>query len=327
MQTKKILITRRIPDAGLALLKRHKGFRVVVNPKDAPMSHAALLKEAKGCSAILSLLNDKIDNAVLNAAGPGLKIVANYAVGYDNIDVAACEARGVKVANTPGVLTDAVAEHALALMMAAARRIAESDRFTRAGKYTAWAPELLLGAQMKGKTLGVLGLGRIGSEVAERAAKGLGMRVVYYDIARDKGFEKRVGATFATVDSLLKRSDVVSVHVPLLPSTRHIINATRLKKMKKTAYLVNTSRGPVIDEKALVVALKKGTIAGAALDVFENEPALSPGLGKLENVTLTPHTASATIEARSAMAELAARAIIDVLRGKTPKNLVRLKKR
>ncbi|WKZ28844.1 MAG: D-glycerate dehydrogenase [Patescibacteria group bacterium] len=318
-----ILVTRKIPKIGLTLLKE-AGHKVKLYNKSTAMPRKAMLQAVKGCDAMLSLLTDKIDEEFFIAAGMQLKIVANYAVGYDNFDLKAFKKRGVLAANTPMVLNVAVAEHAIALIMAAAKRLAEADRFVRGGKYKGWEPELLLGTELAGKTLGVLGLGRIGADVARRAAKGLDMKVLYFDVKRNEAFEKELGATYATAEELLKNSDVVSVHVPLLPTTRHLIDAKKLKLMKKTAILVNTSRGPVIDEKALVAALKAKRIAAAGLDVFEFEPKLVPGLAKLPNVTLTPHTASATTEARDAMARIAAQGIIDVLAGKTPSNLVPL---
>ena len=316
-----ILVTRKIPKSGLDLLKA-AGHKVKMHPKSTTMPRTALLKAAKGCNAVLSLLTDKINDEFFNAAGKQLKIVANFAVGYDNFDLAAFKKRGVLAANTPGVLNVAVAEHAIALMLAVAKRIVESDRFTRAGKYKGWEPELLLGTELSGKTIGILGLGRIGADVARRAARGMDMKVLYYDVKRNEQFEKEVGATYASAADLLKNSDVVSVHVPLLPTTRHLIDARTFKAMKKSAILINTSRGPVVDEKALVGALKTKQIAGAGLDVYEFEPKLVPGLAKLPNVVLTPHTASATIEARDAMSKLAAQAIIEALAGKTPKNLI-----
>lgn len=318
-----ILVTRKIPRVGLDLLKA-AGHRVRLWPKSAVMPRAALLKAAKGADAVLSLLTDAIDDAFFDAAGAQLKVVANYAVGYDNFDLAAFKKRGVKAANTPGVLNGAVAEHAFALMLACAKRITEADRFVRAGKYKGWEPELLLGTELAGKTIGILGLGRIGAGVARRAARGMSMNVLYHDVKRNEAFEKEEGAAYATVDELLAKSDVVSIHVPLLPSTRHLIDAKRLRMMRRGAILINTSRGPVVDEKALVAALKAKRIAAAGLDVYENEPKLAPGLAKLPNAVLTPHTASATIETRDAMARLAAQAIIDVLAGKTPPNLIPL---
>lgn len=323
---KRVFVTRTIPAAGLDLLTSRADLDVVVHPGEDAISRDALLAGVKGADAVLSILTEKIDAEVLDTAGPQLKIVSNYAVGFDNVDLAACAARGITVTNTPGVLTDAVAEHTIALMMAIVRRIPEAERFARAGKYKAFGPLLLLGAQLKGKTLGVVGLGRIGEGVAERAAKGLGMKVLYNDIRRDERFEASVGAEFrATADDVLREADVVSIHVPLLPSTRHLINAERLAMMKKTAYLVNTSRGPVVDEAALAAALRNGVIAGAAIDVFENEPTIHADLLGLENAVLTPHVASATIEARAAMATLAAQAILDALDGKTPQHVVQPK--
>ncbi|NIT03512.1 D-glycerate dehydrogenase, partial [Candidatus Saccharibacteria bacterium] len=214
------------------------------------------------------------------------------AVGYDNIDVPAATKRGIMVTNTPGVLTEAVAEHTFALLLAIARRIVESDQFTRAGKYKGWEPMLLLGTELEGKTLGVVGLGRIGARVAQMAARGMGMKVIYYDIKRNPSFERELEVRFyKNLSSLLGEADFVSLHVPLLPTTRHLIGAKELKTMKKSAYLINTSRGPVVDERALVKALKGGWIRGAALDVYEEEPKLAPGLAKLDNVVLAPHTA------------------------------------
>ena len=318
-----IFITRKIPDEGPALL-RERGYEVVVSEKDGVLSRGELvaaLKE-KPYDAVLCLLTDKIDAEVYDAT-PKAKIFANYAVGVDNIDIAEAKKRGVAITNTPDVLTNTVAEHAFALMLSAAHRIAEGDAFTRAGRYTGWAPELLLGTDMSGKTLGVLGLGRIGSRVAEHGAKGFGMKVLYYDIKRNEAFEKEYGAEFReTPEALLREADFVSVHVPLLPATRHLINAERLALMKKTAILVNTSRGPVVDEAALVEALKNGTIRAAALDVFENEPKLAKGLAKLSNVVLTPHIASATTGARLDMARMAAENLIAFFEGRTPPHAV-----
>ena len=309
-------MTRMIPKKGIQLLRRH--FLVKVYPKDQAIPRKELLKEVKQCDALLCLLTEKIDKEILTA-NPKLKVVSNYAVGYDNIDVKVATAKGIAVCNTPGVVEDAVAEHTFALMLALSKRIVEADRFVRAGKYKRWEPMLLLGTELKGKTIGIIGLGRIGAGVAERARSGMGVNVLYHDIKRNKDFEKKYQAKFAAMSELLKKSDFVSLHVPLLPSTRHLIGKEELRLMKKTAYLINTSRGPVVDEKALVEALKKKHIAGAGLDVYENEPKLAPGLIKLKNAVLTPHTASATVEARTAMSELAARNIIDVLQGRKAK--------
>ena len=319
----KIFATHRISGPGLAML-RAAGFRVQVHPGARPPSRAQLLTGARGCGALLTLLTDHIDEAVFDAAGPQLKIVANYTVGFDNFDLAAFKRRGVLAANTAGSSNTAVAEHACALMFAVAKRLHEGDRLMRAGAYRGWDPDLLPGMELSGKTLGVVGLGRIGSSLAHRAHHGLDMKVLYHDVVRNEAFENAETAAFTGLDELLRRSDVVSLHVPLLPSTRHLIDAKKLRLMKRTAILINTSRGPVVDEKALVAALKAGRIAGAGLDVYEFEPKLAPGLAKLPNVALTPHTASATKEARDEMSRMAAQAIIDALSGRTPSNLVPL---
>jgi glyoxylate reductase len=313
MAKAKVFVTRKIPQKGLSLLEK---FDLKVSPYDRVLKRKELLREVKGVDALLCLLTDKVDGKVMDAAGPQLKIIANYAVGYNNIDVEAATKRGIMVTNTPGVLTNTVAEHTIGLMCAIAQRIVEADKFTRAGKYKGWEPMLLLGTDLKDKTLGIIGLGRIGTRVAEIAKNGFGMKVIYYDKRRNKKYR------FATIKTILKKADFVSLHVPLLPSTRHLIGKKELKMMKQSAYLINTSRGPVIDEKALVKALKKKQIAGAALDVFEKEPKLSRGLAKLDNVVLTPHIASASKETREKMAVMAAENIIIALRGEKPKNLV-----
>ena len=316
----KVFITRQIPEAGIKLLQ-DKGYEVSVYQGDEMIPRAELLESVKGCDAILPLLTDKMDAEVFEAAGPQLKVVANYAVGFDNINLEDAKKHNVFATNTPDVLTETVAEHAFGLILSIAQRITEGDRFMRAGKYHGWKPMLMLGNDVSRKTLGVLGLGRIGSRVAHHGAKGFDMNVIYYDVKRNEAFEKEYGAEFiADPEELLKRADFISVHVPLLPTTKHLINAERLKMMKPTAYLVNTSRGPVIDETALVDALKNKVIRGAGLDVFENEPQLAPGLAELENVILTPHAASATEETRAKMSEVAAFNIIDALEGVRPRN-------
>lgn len=320
----KIFITRPIPDAGINLLKE-RGFEVLVNTaaEDRAATKEELIAGATGADAILSVLTDKIDTDVISAGVPSLKIIANFAVGHDNIDKIAAKEKNILVTNTPGVLTETVAEHTFALMMAIARRIPEGDKFTRAGKFTAWGPKLLLGTDMSGKTLGVVGLGRIGSRVAHFAVKGLEMKVIYTDPNRNPEFESNYGATFIpSVDELLPLADFVSIHVPLIESTRHMINESNLKLIKKTAYLINTSRGPIIDEAALARALKEGVIKGAALDVFEFEPKILPELLQLDNVVITPHTASASEETRDKMATMAATNIIETLEGRVPPNLV-----
>ncbi len=321
----KIFVTRPIPEVGIKML-RDKGYEVLIN--EAARERAATLDElkegAKGADALLSVLTDKITAEVMDAGLPTLKIIANFAVGYDNIDLGAAKQKNIMVTNTPGVLTETVAEHTFALMIAIAHRIPEADRFARAGKFTAWGPELLLGTDLCHKTIGIIGLGRIGSRVALHAAKGFEMKVLYYDPNPNPNFEKEFGAVYvANIDELLPQCDFVSIHVPLLDSTRHLINEERLKRMKPSAYLINTSRGPVVDEKALVQALKNGVIKGAALDVFEFEPEITPELKELDSIVLTPHIASATIGTRSKMAELAANNIIETLEGRTPPDLVK----
>lgn len=320
---KLICITRKIPDAGLSLL-RENGFTLDISAKDRPLAKHELIRALtkKPYDGVLSLLTDMIDKDIFDIA-PTIKIVANYAVGFNNIDVIEAKKRGITITNTPGALTEAVAEHTVALMFALVRRIVESDTYLRKGKFKGWGPELFLGEELMGKTLGILGAGRIGGRVSDIARKGLGMSVIYYDIKRSEEFEKSCGAAFrATPEEVLREADVVSVHVPLLPETKHFINKTRLALMKRTAYLINTSRGPVIDETALVAALRAGVIRGAALDVFEHEPKLTSGLAKLPNVVLTPHTASATKTARDGMARLAAENLIAFFEGRIPPNIV-----
>ena len=319
----KIFVTRRIPEIGIMMLKE-KGYDVVVSEKDGVLTKEELKSAllAKPYDAVLCLLTDTIDAEVL-AAAPHAKVFANYAVGYNNIDLNAAKEKNIIITNTPGVLTETVAEYALAMIMALTKRIVEADSYLRAGKFEGWEPELFLGIDLRGKTLGILGAGRIGAQVAERAYRGLGMDIIYYDVKANSALEASTNAIFHdTVEGVLKAADVVSVHVPLLDSTKHLINKERLALMKPSAYLVNTSRGLVVDEAALVVALQNGTIKGAAIDVFENEPIIAKGLTDLPNVIVTPHIASATEETRSKMSEIAAANIIAVLEGQTPPNLV-----
>ena len=319
-----IYITRHIPDIGINLL-RSAGHTVDVSTKDGVLTNDELKKalSEKPYDAVICLLTDTI-NAEIFEVAPTTKIFANYAVGYNNISLADAEKAGVTITNTPGVLTDTVAEFTISLMLAVAKRIPEADRFTRTGKYVGWAPELFLGSDLKGKTLGILGAGRIGYEVARRAHFGFDMKIIYNDITQLSVLEKDLGAVFkATTEDVLKEADVVSIHVPLLPSTEHLINAERLKCMKSSAYLINTSRGPVIDEMALVEALKSNVIRGAGLDVFENEPALAQGLVDLPNVVITPHIASASEETRNKMSEMVGQDVIDFLAGEVSEHVVK----
>ncbi len=320
----KIFVTRKIPEAGIKKLLEN-GYEVEISKKNGVLTKEELiwaLKE-KEYDAVLCLLTDTIDKDIFEAA-PKAKIFANYAVGFNNIDLEDAKKRGLMISNTPGVLTDTVAEHTFAMMMAIACRLAEGDRMVREGKFLGWEPELLLGTDLSGKTLGILGAGRIGAGVARHAVNGFNMKILYYDVSRNTELEEKYGAVFCqTPKEVLRDSDFVSIHVPLLPETKHLMNKERLGMMKKTAYLVNTSRGPVIDETALVEALRNKTINGAALDVFENEPILASGLVDLPNILLTPHIASATEETRSKMSEMAALNIIEALEGRTPPNLVK----
>ncbi len=303
---------------------REKGFEVEVSDVDGVLPREQLLAKVKGADAILSLLTDKMDGDLMDACGPQLKIIANYAVGYDNINLADAGARKIIVTNTPEVLTESVAELAIALIFAISRRVVEADQFMRDGKYLGWGPMMFLGNDLVGKTLGLVGLGRIGAAVAKRMADGFEMKILYYDAKRNEELEKKYNLQFTDLDTLLKEADFVSIHVPMMPATKHLINAERLKIMKKTAYLINTARGPIVDEKALVEALKAGEIKGAALDVYEEEPKMAEGLAQLPNTVLLPHIASATEETRSAMSELAAKNIVAVLNGEAPLTQIKM---
>ncbi|MCX6753236.1 MAG: D-glycerate dehydrogenase [Candidatus Nomurabacteria bacterium] len=320
---KKIFITRKIPDLGITLLK-NKGYEVDVYSKNRIMPQKELISilKKKDYDAVLCLLTDKIDAKVYDAA-PNTKLYANYATGFDNLDLVEAKKRGITITNAPADLSsEAVAEHALAMILALAARIVEADDFVRRGKYKGWDPMNFIGTDTVGKTLGLVGAGRIGERVAI-FVKGLGMKVIYTDVNKNPRIEESAGAEYCkTLEELLPRADIVSLHVPLLDSTKHLMNEKTFKLMKKSAYLVNTSRGPIVDEKALVKALKEKVIAGAGLDVFEFEPKLMSGLAKLENVILTPHIGSASIEARNQMAEVAVNNIIDFFEGKLPKNVV-----
>ena len=320
---KVIFVTRKIPEIGIQKL-RDKGYEVDVNESESIPTQDQLLGflKTKPYDAVITLLTDKIDSKIFDAT-PSVKLYANYATGFDNIDVAEAGRRGIMVANAPAELTsEAVAEHTIALMLALAARIVESDEYVRKGLYQGWSPMNFIGTDVLGKTLGIVGAGRIGGRVG-KYARGLGMKIVYTDVARNEKFEAECGAVYkSSLEEVLSEADIVSLHVPLFESTRHLMNKESFSKMKPTSFLINTSRGPVVEESALEEALKTGVIAGAALDVFEFEPKISDGLIKLQNIILTPHIASASIEARNQMAELAADNVIDFLEGATPRNLV-----
>ena len=313
----KVLVTREIPDAGLRLLR---DFDVTV-VSESPPERGELLEAVRGVAGILPTVTEKMDMEVMDAAGDGLKVIANMAVGYDNIDVEAATERGVIVTNTPEVLNETTADTAFLLMLAAARRLGEAERLLRSGGWDAWGPQQLTGPDVWGKRLGVVGFGRIGQALARRTG-GFDMDLVYHDQYRNEEAEHELGARYLDLDELLKTADFVSVHTPLTPETTHLIGAEELEKMKPEAVLVNTSRGPVVDEAALADALAEGHIFAAGLDVYEEEPEVHSRLLELENVVLAPHIGSASIETRDKMAALAAENIAAVLSGEEPKTPV-----
>lgn len=312
---KRILISNILPSESRQIIPPE--IDVEYNDSDQPLPKAELIRRLQGKDGLICHIVSAVDDEVLGAC-PGLRVVCNVAVGYNNIDVAAARRRGIVVTNTPDVLTETTADFAWALLMAAARRIVEADQYARSGQWKVWKWDLLWGVDIHGKTLGVIGFGRIGRAVARRA-RGFGMRVLYCDTFRaDAQTERELNATATDLDTLLRESDFVSLHTLLSPETHHLVNERTLRLMKKTAILVNAARGPVVDEVALAKALAQGWIAGAGLDVFEDEPAIHPGLLPLRNVTLAPHIASASHETRVAMALLAVRNCLAVLQGQPP---------
>ena len=307
-----------ILDPGPSILA--EAAEVVAYPANLPLDEANIRQAAEGCLGIVSQLMDPIRETVLST--PGLKCVSNVAVGFDNVDVAAATSHKVMVTNTPGVLDDSTADFAFTLLMATARRIVEADSFTRSGRFRGWAIDMMLGQDIFGATLGIVGVGRIGRGVAHRA-KGFNMRVLYYDpqpLPREA--EEQLGATRVDLGRLIAESDFISIHVPLTQETHHLFSTQQFNQMKRNAVLVNTSRGPVVDEAALVEALKGRKLAGAGLDVYEREPAVHPGLTPMPNVVLAPHIASATVRTRSEMSAMAARNMATAVRGGRPPNLV-----
>jgi glyoxylate reductase len=316
---KKVFVTRILPGPAIEVLKQR--CEVELNQEDRVISREELMRGVSGKDGLLCLLTDKIDAEVMDAAGPNLKVISNYAVGYDNIDVTEATRRGIAVTNTPGVLTETTADLTWAIMMAVARRIVEADNFLRTEQWKGWAPCLMLGHDVYGKTLGIVGLGRIGKAIARRA-KGFDMRVLYYDTRRDEQAERELGVAYVPLENLLRESDFVSIHAPLTEKTRHLIGEKELRLMKPTAFLVNVARGPLVDEAALIRALREKWIAGAALDVFEREPYVPPELIQMKNVVLVPHIGSASVETRSKMAMMAVENLLAVLEGKIPPNLV-----
>lgn len=316
MDRPKVYVTRQIPEEGLALLRQVA--EVEVNPVDAPVSRTELLEIIADCQGVIGLLTERIDAEFFDAA-PKLKGYANYAVGFDNIDVPEATRRSMPVSNTPDVLTNATAECAWTLLFAVARKVIPADRTMRSGEWPGWGPLQFIGGDVSGKTLGIVGAGRIGTAMA-RMSRGFDMPVLYTSSTnrRNEVLESELNARLVSFEELLEASDYISLHAPLNPGTRHLFGADAFARMKRTACIINTGRGPVIDEQALLHALKTGEIAGAGLDVYENEPALTPGLAELENVVLLPHIGSGTASARADMAVLAARNLIAMLEGRKP---------
>ena len=319
----RIYITREIPEIGIHML-RTKGYEVTVGKEKEPLSQKDIIKilykaEKKGVpyTILLTLLTDKIDKTVFDMA-PSLKMVSNYAIGYDNIDIKEACKRGIMVTNTPGDYIGSIAEHVVSMTLSLCNRIAEADHFVRKGRYKGWDPMLMIGHDVSEKTIGIVGAGRIGEKVAYTFNKGFGCKIVYFDQHANTNIENDCGATkLGTMDELIGQADIITLHVPLNDSTHHMVNEQFISKMKKDAFIINTSRGPVIDEKYLYQALKENRIAGAGLDVFEFEPKVTKGLTKLGNVILTPHIASASIKARNIMSTVAAQNIIDFVGGRT----------
>ena len=315
----KVLVTRPLPGGALELLSQHA--EVSLRQDELPPSPVELRRLARGCHGLLTLLTDRVDARLLDSA-PELVVVSNMATGFDNIDVAAASQRNVLVTRTPGVLTETVADFTFGLMLAAARHIAEADRYVRAGRWQTWGPSLFLGQDVHGATLGIVGLGGVGAAVAQRA-RGFGMRTVYYSRTRKPALERRYRLTYAPLDELLRQSDIVTLHLALTPETHRIIGRRELRLMKDTAILVNTGRGPLVDQAALYAALKAGWIAGAALDVTDPEPLPADDpLLTLDNVVIAPHIASASTATRSRMAMLAAENLLAALAGHIPKDAV-----
>lgn len=317
-----VYVTGEIAENGLILLK-NKGFDIHVNSSDRDVDNAALREVFSKYDAVITMITNKIDEEIFSAASNHLKIVANYAVGFDNIDLLAALGRNIIVCNTPGVASESVAEHTLAMILALKKRLFAADKYVREGKYRNWDPNLFLSHQLWGQTIGIIGLGGIGTFVGQIAYGGFRMKILYFDVRKAEDFELMCEAEFADVETILKRSDIVTLHLPLNDKTKHLISKKEFEIMKKTAILINTSRGPVVDEEALVYALSNGQIAGCGLDVFEHEPEIAGDLLLADNVILTPHTASATYETREKMSAICAQNIIDVFEGREPFGLVK----
>jgi glyoxylate reductase len=316
----KIFVTGKIPEKGIKLLE--KNYKVEVFAEDRPITKEEIIENSKDADAVITLLRDKMDKEVIDNL-KRCKIIANYAVGYNNIDVAYANSKGIKITNTPDILTETTAELAWALLFAVARKVVEADKFVREGRFKGWESELFLGTDIYGKVLGVIGSGRIATAFAEKA-KAFKMKILYFSRHKNEKFESSTGAQFSSLENLLKESDFVSLHIPLNDESYHLITEKEFKIMKKSAFLINTARGAVIKEKDLVEALQNGEIAGAGLDVYEFEPKLVEGLKELNNVVITPHIGSASFETRNGMSELVAKNIINVLAGKEPLTEVKI---
>lgn len=316
----KVLITRNLPGDGIDLIR--KDYDLLIEPLESPMSRKQLLELIPEADALICLLSEKIDREVLERAN-NLKVISNYAVGYNNIDVELATEKGIYVTNTPDVLTEATADLAWALLMSAARRIVEGDKMVREGRFRGWAPDLLLGSEISGKTLGVVGLGRIGEAVARRA-KGFNMKVIYWSRERKPHKEESLNIEYRSFNDLLKESDFISLNVALTEDTYHLITEKEFALMKDKAILINTARGQVVDEEALVDALKTGKIRAAGLDVYENEPEVHKDLLKLDNVVLAPHIGSGTDETRGKMSKMVAENVLAALKGNRPPNAINL---
>lgn len=318
----KIYVTNLIPQNGLKLL-RDKAYQVEINESGKALSKDQLKDIFSNYDAVLTSVPDKIDAEIIKSASKNLKIIANYAVGYDNVDVLEANRHNIIVANTPGVASESVAEHVFALILACAKKLIEADKYVRLGKFTRWDPMAFISPQIWGKTIGIIGLGKIGTFVAQIAFGGFRMKILYFDLEKAEDFELITEARQVSIAELLRESDIVTLHCPLTDKTRHLISTSELRSMKKSAILINTARGPVIDEAALIVALKDEVIAAAGLDVYEHEPSVPEELRTMPNVVLTPHSASATSETRETMSRIAAENIISVFEGKEPFGLIK----
>ncbi len=314
----KVFLTRKIPEDGIKILK-NAGLEIEIFPYDRIPKKEEIIAGVRDADALISILTDKIDREIMDSA-PKLKVIGNYAVGYNNIDVEYAKQKGIIVTNTPGVLTDATADLTFALILAAARRVVEGDKFMRQGKFNGWTPMLMLGKDVWGATIGIIGTGRIGQAVARRA-KGFNMRILYYSRTRKEEMDG-LGAKFVSLEELLRESDIITLHVPLTPETRHLIDYEEFELMKDGAILINTARGEVVNEEAMLKALRSGKLFAAGLDVFYNEPNVNPELFKMDNVVLTPHIGSATERTRRKMAEMVCSDVVRVLRGEEPVNRV-----